>query len=309
MARTRTKKVRADLENKLKVARLAAVHHGIKHPEKIKAVGNVMCRGVKKPIYLIGNSFVMVAGHKTDIELAFNELGGRMCRCLEALREFRACRVGELPPLFADFVKAAWKKRSRRRLLRQLYSGRYHGDDKSKSPDILLMERKAKLLLRLKCKYRITSDPRCNIDVRNTNGMGLAYGGRTWPTAHSFGRLDNTPPLVSLLLKLNAVWRKVLVPAKLTVVDGHFITDVTKEEEDRQVGCDVPEAKRKISSAMRTGRPINVRILHEYTYKPHHSRDREELQIQVKAARLVFVDTFGNKVPKLLIWGSEVLSD
>jgi hypothetical protein len=294
MAKTKTKKVRADLENKLKVARLAAVHHGIKHPEKIKAVGNVMCRGVKKPIYLIGNSFVMVAGHKTDIELAFNELGGRMCRCLEALREFRSCRAGELPPMFADFTKAAWQKRSRRRLLRQIYSGRYHGDDKPKSPDILLVERKVKLLLRLKCNYRITSDPRCNIDVRNTNGMGLAYGGRAWPTTHY-----NTPPLVSLLIKLNVMWRKVLVPAKLTVVDGHFITDVTKEEEGRQVGCDIPEAKRRISSAKRTGRPINVRILHEYTY--HHSHDREELHIQVKAARLIFVDKFGNKVPKLLI--------
>jgi len=269
MAKTRARKVRAKTQAKYDIAmkedvspavrlaefKSAAGKNSIRQASDIEAAGNVICRGKKKPIYLINGSFVMVPGHATEREIAVGDLGGRMCRCLEALKELKACRLGDLPALFHDALVVAAKKRRRRQQLQRISQPR-HLVEIVKAGAIGNMQRKVRLLLRLKTTYKTSHDARCRIYVDNAIGSAHVYGG-------IYCLDSNNLPTAEIRLRLNSTWRKVIHPQGLSVIGGVFVTDILVFEDGRHHAADASAAIRLVEKARDSKGMVVVQVIAE----------------------------------------------
>lgn len=296
-AKTQTKYEKAIDEAKNDVAmferfKQEAAGHGIRQVNDIKAAGNVSCRGHKKPIYLINNSFVMLPGHNTERELAVSDLGGRMCRCLEALKELKACRLSGLPRLFHDAVIAASQKRQKRSLLHRYRRPRHLVE--TVAPGATgIMQRKARLLLRLKTMYKTARDARCYISVYNSIGFSRAYGG-------IYHNRSSNLPTVEINLSLTPTWRTVIQPQGLAVIDGRFVLDIGYTKVvggDRYCRAAGGEARRLIKKARNSKGVVAVWVVDEYPYE-HYKKTRREREFFI-STRIMHLDFSGLK-PRLI---------
>lgn len=271
----------ADPAHQLALGKNDAKKHGIRHVDRIQATGRVICRGHKRPVYLINNSYVLPTGHNTDREQALADLGGKPCRCLTALRELQLCRASKLPITFSGFVAEARKKRVRRVTQARMDRNR-ELSRKYKPGDVGIMQRKVQLLLRLKCGYKTTNDPRCTITVRNAIGRVQAHGGIMVSIA---------PDLIEfyLVISLGHIWRKAIAPAGLAVVDGHLIMNVM---EPRAKGGHVQlhsadDARKLINKAYEDHSFLEVVVLREEKYSGarRFSFDKYKSEYMVESVR------------------------
>jgi hypothetical protein len=231
--------------NQLVVCKQIATTFGIKHVDRVQAAGMVICRGKRRPVFLINNRFVMSAEHNISLELALTDLGGRPCRCMEARDELRAHRKHKLPPAFAKFVRDARHKHNRRETLKRLYADRYVVE-MTKPGKFGNIQRMMRLLLRLKCNYITTRDPRCKIYVKRTIGLCHVYGGIVYAYSPE-------TPSVDAIIQVNASWYDVLVKEKLAVVDGCLVLGVLDNDVDNRSGFTCSNDTKNLIGKLRRG--------------------------------------------------------
>ena len=230
-----------------------APSHGIRHPELIQAAGNVICRGHRKPVYLINGRFVITDGHNKKREHAVAELGGDKCRCFGALHEWAEHRTSKLPIMFHEFAYAARKKQIERKKLKQV-----RGYNENITPGAFgQLQRKARLLLRYKCRYVMTRRTDCRICARSSTYATHAYGyfftkGEKITTRDHGMRLD-----------LCTAWKKILSPMGLAVVDGYFLLNILVYEAGHKIYLSLRDLKRLVKETREKKGTLQVLIIVE----------------------------------------------
>lgn len=201
-----------------------AILDGIKHPEKIEAVGSVLCETGKHRVYLINGSLVVPRHDGDDLvkHQALVDLGGKACRCVIVVNKWPKLACASIPRGLHRKVKECRKLRRKRTPHRYYYSkvaGKLGKDFVTRKGWYGELQRRLALLVLLRCNFKIMKYPEAGLHILVTSHP-IARGA---VSAHKGDDDKPTTPFGYVTIGVGSYWLKDIYSRGLAMVDGHLI--------------------------------------------------------------------------------------